>query len=165
MVGAPVGDAAGGAWAYRGDMDEHVLFPASARLANGKLTGAGDIIATTRVESSTTVEVVITGRASTHIVRGSVMVAVPGSLSGAGEPVHMPPKAAIRPENQVADGDPVIDAIAHGQRLTVTFKPTEPGTYPVFFIAQIRFSDDSARDEHDRRLRRSCQELGSILAQ
>ncbi len=47
--------------------------------------------------------------------------------------------------------------------MTVTFQPAEPGEYPVFFIAQIRFSEESARDEHDRRLRRSCQELGSII--
>ncbi len=75
----------------------------------------------------------------------------------------MPSRAAIRPENQIAEGVPVIDAIARGQRLSVTFQPTEPGTYPMYFMAQIRFSEDSVRNEDDRRLRRSCQELGSIV--
>ena len=150
---SPVGDSAGGARAYRGRMLGHVP-SVSAMLANGKLTSTGDVIATTRVGCSTTVEVVITGPASTHVVRGGVIVAVPGSASGAG---------ALRPKNWLAEGDPAIDTIAHGQHLTVTFQPTEPGEYPVFFIAQIRFSEESARDEHDRRLRRSCQELGSII--
>ena len=57
----------------------------------------------------------------------------------------------------------MIDTIPHGQHLTVTFKPTEPGEYPVFFIAQTRFADESARDERERRLRTSCMELGSII--
>jgi hypothetical protein len=139
------------------------LIPVSARLTNGVETGQGNVVATTRVGSPATVEVAITGPASTYVQRGSVIVAVPGSTSGAGDPAQMPPKAAIRPENQVAEGLSVIDAVAHGQRLDVTFQPTEPGTYPIYFLAQVRLSEDSVSNEHDRRPRRSCQELGCII--
>jgi hypothetical protein len=127
-------------------MHGHVLIPVGARLTNGVPISTGDVIATTRPGSSTTVEVAITGPASTYVLRGSLIVAVPGSGSGAGEPAHMPPRAAIRAENQLAEGDPVTDAIARGQRLTVTFQTTEPGTYPVFFIARVRFSENQLRD-------------------
>lgn len=45
----------------------------------------------------------------------------------------------------------MIDAVAHGQRLDVTFQPTESGTYPIYFLAQVRLSEDSVSDENDRR--------------
>lgn len=81
-----------GAQAYRGDMRPERLIPVSARLTNGVETGQGYVVATTRVGSPATVEVAITGPASTHVLRGRVIVAVPGSTSGAGDPAQMPPR-------------------------------------------------------------------------
>jgi hypothetical protein len=142
---------------------DRIVRPVWAELVNGGTTGQGSALATTAVGSSTTVEAIITGSAATHVLRGSVVVALPGSGDSAGAPAQLASNAAIRPENQIVEGRIVVDAVACGQRLDVTFQPAEPGVYPVYFIAQLCFSEAHVRDERDRDPRWLCQELGSIF--
>jgi hypothetical protein len=74
---------------------------------------------------------------SSRVVLGYLAVAKPGSNYGAGEPEGMPADSIVRPENQLVRSDPPVDIIPAGQRLSVTVRATEPGTYGVYFIARF----------------------------
>jgi len=79
-------------------------------------------------------------------VLGYLAVAKPGSVYGAGEPEGMPADSVVRTENQLVRSDPLVDIIPAGQRLSVTFRATEPGTYGVYFIARFAKSSGDLCD-------------------
>ena len=108
----------------------------SAQLIGGGTSGSERVIASARVGTQTTAAAALRPMPATRIVHAELVVAAPGSRSGAGAPASMPANAAIRAENQLDRSSPVLDAVPDGQRLTITFQATEPGKYPVFFIAQ-----------------------------
>ncbi|MFI6831538.1 hypothetical protein ACIBG5_30860 [Kribbella sp. NPDC050241] len=120
-----------------------------ARLIGG-VSGPGQdefpILTRTHVGGATrtVVEVANVGSAarSSRVVLGYLAVARPGSRYGAGEGEGMPADSVVRAENQLVRSDPLVDIIPAGQRLSVTFQATQPGTYGVYFIARIAYSGD-----------------------
>jgi hypothetical protein len=112
---------------------------------NVKLTSAAvgsrdgaPTVATTQVGTAARAEVELTSADPvTRIVRGYLVVARPGTINGAGDPARMPVDSVARPENQLVAGDPVLDVVPGGQRVSVTFRPGQPGAYPVFFVTQL----------------------------
>ena len=94
------------------------------------------VLRTTTVGAPVTIEAVLQPHPGSRVLQGVLIVAKPGSWPGLGDPAGLPPDAALRPENQLASGKPVVDVVPNGQQLTVTFQPTAPGTYPVFFVSR-----------------------------
>lgn len=92
------------------------------------------VLKSTTVGAPVTIEAVLQSRPGSRVLHGVLIVAKPGSSPGGGNP--LPPDAALRPENQLASGQPVVDVVPNGQRLTITFQPTAPGSYPVFFVSR-----------------------------
>lgn len=66
------------------------LPPPAVKVVDRGVTGAGDVLATTRVGMPTAIEVEVAVPTWTRVVRGIVVVAVPGSISGAFSPAHLP---------------------------------------------------------------------------
>ncbi len=120
------------------------LWGISARLLSG-VSGPGQdefpILTRTHVGHATRTVVEITNDRpaaySSRVVLGYLTVAKPGSSYDAGDPAGLPPGSVVRPENQLARSDPLVDIIPTGQRLSVTFRATQPGTYGVYFIAEF----------------------------
>jgi hypothetical protein len=111
-----------------------------AKLTSGAI-GSRDgwpALATVRAGTQTRTEADVTSTlTSTLVVRALLVVAKSAARDGAGPPDKMPAYAAVRPENQLARSDPMLDLVPSGQRMTVTFQPTTPGIYAVYFIADI----------------------------
>jgi hypothetical protein len=129
-----------------------------ATLTTGDPVGQGAVIAATSVGVATTIEVEIMGPVGTRVVQARVVVARPGSMSGGMDPSRAPANMAIRPENQIVASNPIVDVIPNGQRLAVTFRPTEPGTYPVFLMSEL-----TADDDDPPRVSHGVGELGQIV--
>lgn len=106
--------------------------------------GEAVTLRSTNVGTSATVEAVVLPSVASRVIKGELVVAKPGSSPGIGDPVGLPADAALRPENQLASGKAVIDIVPNGQKLTVTFQPTAPGSYPVFFVSRYITADDCA---------------------
>jgi hypothetical protein len=114
-----------------------------ARLTRGGPTGAEAVIAMTSAGVAVTIEAEIFGAPRTRVLETRLVVARPGSIVGVAHPSKAPPDWAIRPENQVVASDPIVGGVVpDGQRLAVTFRPTEPGTYPVFHMSECTVADD-----------------------
>jgi hypothetical protein len=114
---------------------------------SGRGQGEFPILTRTHVGQATRTVVEVTSVArsvarSSRVVLGYLAVAKPGSNYGAGEPEQMPADSVVRPENQLVRSDPVVDSFPAGQRLSVTFRPSQPGTYGVYFIARLATSGD-----------------------
>jgi hypothetical protein len=108
-------------------------FRASSSTSGGEgcrprgVTGAGDVLATVRVGIPTAIEVEVAVPTWSRVLRGIVVVAVPGSVSGAFSPAHPPDRAAQRQENHLATSPPLVDATASTHHLTVSFQSADPG--------------------------------------
>jgi hypothetical protein len=140
------------------------------KLTSGAAGGQGNTIATTNAGSATTIEVEITTTPDTRVLRGVLFVAAPGSKSGIYPPARMPANAAMRAENRIAEGRPILDVIPNRDRLSVTFEPTKPGTYPVYFMREYVQSKDGQPPPSDAatagaRVRPAIVELGNIVVQ
>lgn len=141
------------------------LPPPEVRVVDRGVTGAGDVLATTRVGIPTAIKVEVAVPTWTRVLRGIVVVAVPGSISGAFSPAD---RAAQRQENHLATSPPLVDATASTHRLAVSFQSAEPGNYPVFYLDQIVEADtrwQPAPPADGGRVRNGCCELGDIVVQ
>jgi hypothetical protein len=124
------------------------------------------VLATTRVGIPTAIEVEVA--VPTWTREGIVVVAVPGSISGAFNPAHLPDRAAQRQNNHLASSPPLLDATASTHHLTVSFQSADPGSYPVFFLDQIVEADNRwqpAPPADGGRVLNGCRELGDIVVQ
>jgi hypothetical protein len=141
-----------------------------ARRTDGGPTGKDEVISTISLGMTATVEVEVTGAPSILVLRGSIVVAAPGSTSGAGNPAYLPSTAAARPENQIMEGIPIVGRVIDTARSTVTFRPVATGTYPVYFMAQTIQSENCQAPapslaDVGTPPPPSVQELGSIVVE
>lgn len=143
------------------------LPPPKVTVAGLGTTGAGDIIATTAIGLPCTITVQVAVKEWTRVLRGMVVVAKPGSVSGAYDPALAPDNAAMRPENHLGESELVADATAGLHDLHLSFQAAEPGTYPVFYLSQLIDSGnrriaapttDTGATVHD-----TSAELGAIV--
>jgi hypothetical protein len=137
------------------------------RVVGRGVTGAGDVLATTRVSVPIAIEVEIVVPFWTRVLRGVVVVAVPGSISGF-PPPRLLARAAHRQENHLATSPPLVDATDSTHQLTVSFQAADPGTYPVFYLCDLVEADtrwQPAPPADGGRVLNGCQELGDIVVQ
>jgi hypothetical protein len=144
------------------------LPPPEVRVVGRGVTGAGDVLATTRVSVPIAIEVEIVVPFLTRVLRGVVVVAVPGSISGAFRPTHLPDRAAQRQENHLGASPPLVDATDSTHQLIVSFQAADPGKYPVFYLDRLVEADtrwQAAPPADGGRVLNGCCELGDIVVQ
>jgi hypothetical protein len=102
----------------------------------------GEVLRSLTLGESVTIEGVIESHPHVRLLRAELIIAKPGTRPMLGPPESVHPAAVSRTENHLTRGAAVTDVVAGGQRLSVTFQPTEPGRYPVFFMGRFTSSAD-----------------------
>jgi hypothetical protein len=103
--------------------------------------GYGVALRTITAGETANVEAVLRPGRHLRVTRAVLVVAKPGSTAGVGDPARLPANAALRPENQLATGSPLVDVVPDGQEFGVSVRPTAPGQYPVFAVRWYIASD------------------------
>jgi len=76
-----------------------------------------------------------------HVISGSVVVARPGSTADGGDPAGLPTTAAALPANQIATST-LAAGSAPARTISLSFAPSNPGSYPIMFIGKYQTTDD-----------------------